>query len=1590
MLKILRLLALLTAILLIVSLTDDQATYAQEPPGTESRGSGARNESSQVQALGVSDDVLPDSSPAEGQATGSSGGSGAGSLIGPGNMDHVASPDSVFVTSTGVGDNAAVAAGGRATPSASSDDGVLVSRSLRDLEPEAERLVIIVLREDSEVSSIRAASLFEQASAASGPRGKGEAYRRAAYQAERSSSVSDAKNALREFGTFVEGAIQTQMAPGFRPDPDDPQASDSYLFYLNAVVIRVAAKNIEQIEKLPFVEQIWDGEIELRPSSTGHSLLRSSSTTTTGPLLAQVTETWQDIVNSNWGYSNIGADQLHAAGFRGRGVWISVIDTGLDVDNPLVFDFLGAPDGTPDPFISGWNGRLNVFGGTWPVYALDRYDDPDGHGTQDAGVVWQVAPEANFLISRADNLFHLAGMVNWANGAGAEVITTSLGRGGAQPHDGTNGLFDPAPISENFSGARDGDTTVVAAAGNKCGKSVADFPVEPGTGRYVFSVSSINNTTANGIHNIDTCASPTNASVNNWGEPKPSIAAPGAGIYTLDALQNSAAGTTVNSGSSFAAPHFAGSAAVLRGINPGPRAVEQALVLTATGVPNNSLDGAGYINVWAAAKLLDNIAPENPTSWSFSHQVGNCINDSTIGASWSGASDSLSGVQGYSYQWSQDGTTVPDQVLDTVGTNTTSLSLTNGDWYFHLRTVDNRGNWSGATHQGPFCVNTTTPPVRTSIQVSVQLNPSTVFTGAATTVSGTATYNTGEPVHPGTAVIGVGGNTWTAPTNASGQFSRLVSAPPSPGNYVASVSFDEPQPGGGSVSGSGNANLQVIPDAGSGSNYLFGDALTAKDQQASDPFLPLNVIDHFRSTDEKVLAWMELNDVYAQSRSPVIEARFRWYAPNGSLHLATPNIPLDLPPPGQFWGWYRVAWFLNINGQPRSEIEGLWQVQFQVNEGGGWDTVATREFFLRYVLAEHKTAKSAQGSDPFDPIDPTDHFLSSDSYVYAWARFNDVTESIMVRWKYFEPNGSLYDQFELVAPTDDPGANSWWDWYKVWGRIPVSGNAAASKTGNWRVAVEVLDPLGNWDQEFEDYFRIDESPLQAPSVNVTLSPSPVNEGQGVTAQINVSDNGYLDDVTAYWQVDGGPTQSQILADNLNSNSFSGSLPLGSFSEGQRIQVYATAKDNSGGSGTSPPQILIAQDTDTIGPVITNVSAVELNGDGDGLVELGERARISWTSNDPAGVASTDLVLDGQSQTVSTSGSPTSLDASSDIGPVTTVGPHPFTITATDADTSPEPSAHLGTLTVSGPQPALAVLNSPFLQSGALEYEFVSFQPNSPVIVEVFGGGGVTKISDSEGGGSGSFGTTEPSGDYLLRATDDFDHIATADFSVILPQPIVVVPRLNPALDSDGIAVAEIMIYGLKDVGTGATSTTFADGMVSASGVLMYEAPSLHVVAMRPGPSFDLTDFTDSTTTQQVSFSVALKAGESPPTTTPVVVARAVVRLIGSAASSTVLKLTSLTVTEANTGLQIGQETEASNTYLRADALQDGTTNIVDALALLQCHFKIIPVGNKAGIECHPINSAGPVHDGAVGDKVNIVDALAVLRRHFNLVNVFFE
>ena len=141
----------------------------------------------------------------------------------------------------------------------------------------------------------------------------------------------------------------------------------------------------------------------------------------------------------------------------------------------------------------------------------------------------------------------------------------------------------------------------------------------------------------------------------------------------------------------------------------------------------------------------DSMAPTNPTLTANGHSTSTWSADPTVGVDLAGAADNFSGVAGYAVAWDSSGTTVPaaTQTHNAETTSVTSPALATGssNW-LHVRTVDNEGNWSDATHLGPFWIDVSAP-VKPTVNATSQA-PSTWSADRTVDVSWTAGSDQGS------------------------------------------------------------------------------------------------------------------------------------------------------------------------------------------------------------------------------------------------------------------------------------------------------------------------------------------------------------------------------------------------------------------------------------------------------------------------------------------------------------------------------------------------------------------------------------------------------------------------------------------------------------------------------------------------------------------------------------------------------------------------------------------------------------------------------------------------------------------------------
>ncbi|MDV6031883.1 MAG: S8 family serine peptidase [Phycisphaera sp. RhM] len=259
-----------------------------------------------------------------------------------------------------------------------------------------------------------------------------------------------------------------------------------------------------------------------------------------------------------WNLNAVAAPEAWAAGYRGQGVTVAVIDTGVDLDHP---DLAGALYVNPGEIAGNGidddrNGFVDDVSGYDFVSGDAIADDGNGHGTHVAGTiaagdngfgVTGVAPDAKILPVRvlddsgSGTDGGVAAGIRYAADLGVQIINLSLGGG----------------ISSRIASAIDYATSlgalVVAAAGNESAASPS-YPAR----------HSAESTSVLSVGAYDSSGRIAGFSNNVGGSGAVQVDAPGVSVYSTYA----GGGYRSLSGTSMASPHVAAVAALTLSANP--------------------------------------------------------------------------------------------------------------------------------------------------------------------------------------------------------------------------------------------------------------------------------------------------------------------------------------------------------------------------------------------------------------------------------------------------------------------------------------------------------------------------------------------------------------------------------------------------------------------------------------------------------------------------------------------------------------------------------------------------------------------------------------------------------------------------------------------------------------------------------------------------------------------------------------------------------------------------------------------------------------------------------------------------------------
>lgn len=333
---------------------------------------------------------------------------------------------------------------------------------------------------------------------------------------------------------------------------------------------------------------------------------------------------------ANYGIAQIGADSAYSSGARGNGVKVAVIDSGISLSHS---EFAGRIDTA---------NSIDIVTGS-----RSTLEDRSGHGSHVAGIIAAnadgkgvrgVAPSASLMAIRADlrdkdvcstpgcGYFDddVAAALNHARNRGADIVNLSIGK--------------DSPVNSTYRSAleaavRSGILVVVAAGNQRQGE-----PLHPGLlaeeanlSGGMLVVGAVDKD--GGIYNQSNRAGDVESRY---------LVAPGVNVYST----YRDGGYQRLTGTSMAAPHVAGAAAVLKSAFPSlsMREVAEILLSTADDLGARGRDqvyGNGLVNLERALAPVgqqqvaggDTVAGQRFDVASSSMQLGAAFGDALSGSS---------------------------------------------------------------------------------------------------------------------------------------------------------------------------------------------------------------------------------------------------------------------------------------------------------------------------------------------------------------------------------------------------------------------------------------------------------------------------------------------------------------------------------------------------------------------------------------------------------------------------------------------------------------------------------------------------------------------------------------------------------------------------------------------------------------------------------------------------------------------------------------------------------------------------------------------------------------------------------------------
>ncbi|MGH9719739.1 MAG: S8 family serine peptidase [Bryobacteraceae bacterium] len=732
--------------------------------------------------------------------------------------------------------------------------------------------------------------------------------------------------------------------------------------------------------------------------------------------------------------ATLGAPAYWSRGFTGAGQSVAVMDSGMKTDHPAFSKLISRV------FLDA--GKQN----TCFNDKADSVEDANGHGTHVGGIVAsQGPPDFSAAMGVARSLGTLYNLkVAFQEKAISGQCNEGLTGNTVDAWDGIEWAVLNTPVrifNYSFGGPAPSDDspqsrlfdylidtykiTLVVSAGNEGPgpRTVAT----PGNAYNVISVANLDDVdTPNRAD--DRIHSSSSRGPTEGGRFKPDVAAPGSNITSLDSRSN---GFVTLTGTSMAAPHVAGAAALLlhAGVS-NPLAIKALLINTTDAQGWNSDSGWGSVNLSNTAGkshyIESQIAPAGQAGsvlfyrgaapgalkatlvWNrhvtvrgsslngslndLNLQLYNRLNNTLV-------SRSESAIQNVEQVFGR----VTGDVVLKVKSNSPAATATKEAFVLALP----ESGFTAAT--GP------------AVALSCAAPPG-VGTGSRFTVECTAS-NTGQLEAFGAIADA------TLPSGFSGTPQQSFGTIPPAGRVLRSFALTAPAAEGRSR----------IPIALAGAS--FGEAFStsatvdvAVGASTTTLAVSTNTL-QFRFRTGGTAPAAQTFNVTTGAASPftvAVSSGSEWLSVTPASATAPASVRASVNPAGLTPGSYQASITIRATGVNNSpQILGVTLVVEGVTGA---------------VLARGLTARTLPSGEGCPVPDPASAFNGGDAHVYVWFQVNSARAGDKPTVNWVQPNGVLY---QTVTWNPVPSDGSWC----FWASIDVAGKAPASIEGKWTANV---------------------------------------------------------------------------------------------------------------------------------------------------------------------------------------------------------------------------------------------------------------------------------------------------------------------------------------------------------------------------------------------------------------------------------------------------------------------------------------------------------------------------------------------------------